>query len=92
MINGNLSEFIDKLHYGDELWFTYNNVKYMIQGLNDTGTYDLYLFIPYSPGTGYSWVGKGTKTDYPVKEFLEAPIFNGKSFIDIESDIEWVDC
>lgn len=28
---------------------------------------------------------------YPVESFLEAKIWNGKSFWDVEQDIEWVD-
>jgi hypothetical protein len=92
LINGNLTEFIDKLYYGDELWFTYNGTKYMIQGLSEDGTYNLYLFVPYSEGTGYMWECKGTKETYPVKEFLHAPLFQNKSFMEIEQEIEWVDC
>ena len=92
MINGNISVFIDKLHYGDELWFIYDGVKYFLQGLKQDGTYNLYLLIPYTEGTGYTWVGKGTTKDYPVKAFLNAKIFDGKSFLDVESEIEWVDC
>ena len=92
MINGNTSDFVDKLYYGDELWFIYDDIKYLIQGHFEEGTYNLYLFIPYTAGTGYTWVGKGTKDSYPVEEFLNAPLFGGKSFWDVEADIEWVDC
>ena len=91
MINGNIKEFIDKIYYGDELWFIYNNTKYMLEGLFEKGTYNLYLFVPYMEGTGYTWVGTGTKDSYPVKDFLNAPIFDGKAFIDIEDSVEWVD-
>ena len=33
----------------------------------------------------------GTDKNYPVKEFLEAKLFNGKTFYEVEKDIEWVD-
>jgi len=92
LINGDLNEFIDKLYYGDELWFVYNGIKYMIQGLYEKGTYNLYLLIPYSEGTGYTWECKGTADSYPVKEFLNAPLFENESFMEIEQKIEWVDC
>lgn len=92
LINGNIKDFIDKLYYGDELWFTYNNVKYMIQGYLEDETYNLYLLMPYSEGKGYSWICKGTKDSYPVNDFLNAPIFDGKSFMEVEQNIEWVDC
>ena len=29
--------------------------------------------------------------EYPVEEFENAEIFNGKSFWDIEREIEWLD-
>ncbi len=27
MINGDVLKFVDHIHYGDELWFLYNNKK-----------------------------------------------------------------
>ena len=36
-------------------------------------------------------IWKGNATHYPVEAFLEAKIWNGKSFWDVEQDIEWVD-
>ena len=36
-------------------------------------------------------IWKGNATHYPVEAFLEAKIWNGKSFWDAEQDIEWVD-
>lgn len=35
MINGNYSEFLDHLYYGDELWIKYKGVVYFIQGWYD---------------------------------------------------------
>ena len=32
MIDGNISEFIEHLNYGDELYFEYDSVSYFIQG------------------------------------------------------------
>ena len=34
----------------------------------------------------------GDADNYPVNSFLEAPIFNGKIFYEVEKDIKWVDC
>lgn len=30
--NGNVREFIDHIHYGDEFWFLYNGTKYFLEG------------------------------------------------------------
>ena len=32
MKNGNVQEFVDHIHYGDELWFLYNDTKYFLEG------------------------------------------------------------
>ena len=51
----------------------------------------MYLDRWEPPATDYIWVGIETDTDYPVDEFLNAPIWDGKSFLEIESEVEWVD-
>lgn len=32
-----------------------------------------------------------TEKRFPVEEFLKDPIFNGKTFWEVESEIEWID-
>ena len=91
MINGNINDFIDKLSYGDEIIFIYQRKKYFIQGFNTEGKLTLYLDRWDPPGKDYLWVGVGSENDYPVNEFLTAPIWNGKTFMEIESKVEWVD-
>ena len=92
MINGNLKEFIDGLYYGDERVFVYHNIKYFIQGFFEEEQYKLMLDIwePKSSNTSYIWE-KGDKNGYPVEKFLKEKLFEGKTFLDIEQDIEWVD-
>lgn len=92
MINGDYTEFINHIHYGDELWFVYKNEKYFLEGLRKDGILMLFLFKMGTEGTQNDWIGKGTKENYPVDEFLEAKIFDGKSFREIQNDVEWVDC
>ena len=31
MINGDYNEFINYIHYGDELWFVYEDTKYFLE-------------------------------------------------------------
>lgn len=40
---------------------------------------------------GKEWTGRGDAYNYPVDDFLAAAIWEGKSFWDIEGEIEWVD-
>ncbi len=92
MINGNANEFIDGLHYGDERFFLYNGNKYFIQGYleNKTPTLELYVLEPSD--SHFKWRAYSNDRNYPVSEFVSAKIFNGKSFWEVEKDIEWVDC
>lgn len=89
MKNGDVHEFVDNIHYGDELWFLYDGKKYFLEGLCNHGTPDLFLYEMVDGGKDYSW--KGTPKHYPVEAFLEAKIWNGKSFWEVEQDMEWLD-
>ena len=40
----------------------------------------------------FYWSVFSDNDNYPVAEFENAPIFNGKTFWEAEKDIEWVDC
>ncbi len=91
MINGNVSEFVDHIHYGDELVFTFRGRKFFLQGLSEKGVYTLYLDRWDPPSNEYLWVGKGKANNYPVDEFLNAKIWDGKAFWDAEQEMEWID-
>ncbi len=91
MINGNINEFIDKLVYGDEVTFVFEGKKFFVQGYPDDGIYTLYLDQWEPPADDYIFICRGSDKDYPVNEFLEAKIWDGKSFWEIEKEVEWVD-
>ncbi|MCD7883448.1 MAG: hypothetical protein LUI87_07060 [Lachnospiraceae bacterium] len=91
MINGNVNEFVDRISYGDELSFLYNQEKYFLQGIYENGRCVLYLDRWVPPTDDYIWIGIGDQNSYPVQKFLEAKIWDGKSFWDVEGCIEWVD-
>ena len=92
MINGDLNEFMDYLHIGFELIFVYDGKKYFLQGLTVDGNNTLFLdrWEPTFEASVWKCTGVGLK--YPVDEFLEARIWNGKKFMEVEQEIEWVDC
>lgn len=91
MINGDLNDFIDKLTYGDEVLFSYEGKKYFIQGYKKNGICTLYLSQFEPPIDWYIWTCSRESKLQPVDEFLSAQIWDGKTFMEIESEVEWVD-
>ena len=92
MQNGNVNEFIDLMHYGDELIFMYDGKKYFLQGFKEDDICTLYLDCWEPPADDYIYVVSGAPGEgYPVEKFLEAKIWNGKSFWQAEPDMKWVD-
>ncbi len=92
MINGDVNEFIDGLYYGDERFFIYDGNKYFIQGYYETERFTLELYIIENPENDFEWHICSKDKHYLVEEFEKAKIFNGKSFWEVEKEIEWVDC
>ena len=90
MKNGNVQEFVDRIYYGDELWFLYNDTKYFLEGWIENDILELVLYEMKENGKDYQW--EGDNNNYPVEEFLSDRIFDGKNFWEIENDITWVDC
>lgn len=92
MINGNVNDFINGLYYGDERFFLYDNKKYFIQGYfeNQKNVLEMYVLEPTT--SDFTWRLVSHDSSYLVSEFQKAKIFNGKSFWDVEKEIEWVDC
>ena len=91
MINGDVNEFVDGLYYGDERIFLYNGQKFFIEGLTINGKNHLMLDRWEPESEGYIWEGESECGSYCVEDFLAAPIFDGKTFWEVEQEIEWVD-
>lgn len=92
MKNGNASEFIAGLHYGDERFFLYNQKKYFIEGWKENDKFKIVLYVIEDPNDNFKWESKSIDDRYPVEEFESAKIFEGKDFWEVEKDIVWVDC
>ena len=92
MINGNAKEFIEGLYYGDERFFCFEGNKYFIQGYYIEGKPMLKLYILEPADSNFEWHIISKNESYPVSEFENTPIFNGKTFWQVEQEIEWVDC
>ncbi len=90
MINGNTGDFIDSLYYGTDLWFYFNGDKYLLQGWckNDLYTIELTNISNLSiPVWHYSSLDRLECVD----AFIQGQFFAGKSFYQVEGQIEWVD-
>ena len=54
MKNGNVQEFVDHIHYGDELWFLYNGTKYFLEGWIENDILELVLYEMKENGQDYN--------------------------------------
>lgn len=91
MINGNIDEFVDKLWSGEELIYIHNRKKYFSQGyLLEGGQYRFEL-QQWEPEGKILWYVEGLDHQKSFDTFMEQPLFDGKTFWQVEQDIEWVD-
>lgn len=90
MIDGNVHEFLDLLSRGFEVIFVYDNKKYCAQGWLEEGIYELNV-AQWEPWVDhYIWI-KRSAEGYDMNAFKNDKIFDGKSFWEIQEDIQWVD-
>lgn len=92
MINGDVQDFINGLHYGDERFFLFAGKKYFLQGYHVDGKPMLELYVIENPEDDFEWRVISKDNEFPVAEFESAKIFQGKTFWEVEQKIEWVDC
>jgi hypothetical protein len=94
MINGKVSDFVDQLYYGQELVFLYGGKKYFIQGWwsEDRTIATLVLEeMNTQPFTGYLWEYQAEEMSKCADAFLSVSLWNGKTFLQIENDVTWID-
>lgn len=92
MKNGNLTEFMDKLYYGEELEFEYLGKYYFLQGWSEGNISKMTLdAIDHSPFKKYTWECNCDSMRECAEAFIQAPIWEGKSFLQIENDVTWID-
>lgn len=53
--NGDVREFVNHIHYGDELWFLYEGKKYFLEGWTNNSSLDLCLYEMADNGEMYIW-------------------------------------
>lgn len=92
MINGNPNEFIDAIYTCQDIVFIYDKTKYWFQGYIVENKVHMEIF-QYEPAKdGYIGEYNGQSLSEGQENFQNAPVFNGKTFWQVEQEIEWVDC
>ena len=80
MIGGNPNDFLDRIYSCQDTIYIYKGIKYWFQG-----------YMPDSADNKDIWSYDATTIEQCKQAFIDAPIFDGKTFWDVEQDIEWVD-
>lgn len=90
MQNGSIEEFIYLIGYGFEVLFIYKGVTYEFCGSWDDveGIYTYYLI---NDKTGKLVWTAASKYGFPLVDFYNCPIWEGKTFWEVEKDIYWDD-
>ncbi len=95
MINGKVSEFVEELSYQDH-YANYKGQKYFFNGCQcqcDTNgkiiaaTLEIYNLTTHQ--TVFTTTQEGI--EQCIDTFENAKIFDGKTFWDVEKEMEWVD-
>lgn len=94
MIDGDYSEFLDHLYYGDELWIKYKGVVYFIQGWYDKKKSLPWVMECYTlatdPLTRLFYTEESSMLEC-AKKLLAQPLFDGKTLPEIEQSVKWAD-
>ena len=87
-----ITEFMDKLYYGEEIVFEFGSAKYFIQGWKDKETCIMVLdTVSENRFQGYLWQYQAKSMKECADAFLSAPIWNGKDFLQIQDSVIWSD-
>lgn len=92
MIDGNPHDFVDTVYTGQDIVYLYHGIKYWFQGYTlENGTCHMEIFQYQPPAEDEIWSHDDTSMEKCLEAFLQAPIFDGKTFWDAEQEITWVD-
>lgn len=90
MINGDITEFVDKLYYGEELLFEYDGKEYFLQGWTNPSEAIMVIDIQDGkPFKDYLWKCIKPSIRECAKEFLNSKLWSGKTFMEIQREVTW---
>jgi len=88
MINGDLNAFLDSLYVCNDMYIRYEGSVYFIQGFSRGDVFHLERWNCSMLDDKEFWEFNDEAPDKCVKDFLEAPMWNGKKFYEAEKDME----
>ncbi|MBQ9306325.1 MAG: hypothetical protein IJ229_00255 [Clostridia bacterium] len=92
MINGNPHDFVDTVYSGQDIIYVFRGIKYWFQGYTVAqGNCHMEIFQYSPPSETDIWECDAATMEACLNAFLDARIFDGKTFWEVESEIEWVD-
>ena len=91
MINGDPYEFLDMVYSGQEILYSYNGIRYFYQGYCKNDVFYMEIFKYDFSNEGFVWKIKTDIDANSIEIFENAPIFEGKTFWEVEKEIEWLD-
>lgn len=91
MINGSLDDFIDGLYYGQEMLFVFKGQRFFVQGWVKDGRAEMNVQLPDSQDAPYVWQCDAEKMSECAERFLDAALWDGRRFYDVENEITWID-
>ncbi|MCC8192072.1 MAG: hypothetical protein LIO41_03415 [Ruminococcus sp.] len=91
MINGNPNSFLDVVYTGQDIVYIYQCIKYWFQGYTTANGFHMGIFQYQPLSEGFIWEHDAPSAQECKEAFETAPIFDGKSFWKVESEMEWVD-
>lgn len=91
MIDGDPHDFLDTVCSGQDIVYLYNGIKYWFQGYSKNGINHMEVWQEEPPADGYVWTYDDADLQKCFEAFVEAPIFDGKTFWEAEENIHWVD-
>lgn len=90
MINGDPRDFIEVVYSGQDIPFLFRGQKFWFQGYNQNGGCHMEVMECFPP---YNLRWEHDDVNYTVcgNAFQKAPMFDGKTFWEVEHEIEWLD-
>ena len=90
MINGDPKDFIEVVYSGQDIPFLFRGQKFWFQGYNQNGGCHMEVMECFPP---YNLRWEHNDVTYQVcgDAFQKAPMFDGKTFWEVEHEIEWLD-
>ena len=90
MINGDPKDFIEVVYSGQDIPFLFRGQKFWYQGYVKNDKWHMEIMECFPP-CNYRWECDVITCDEGVDAFLKAPMFDGKTFWEVEHEIEWLD-